>query len=141
VESRLGFFYKFNEYEKFYDILKEAEAESSKDYNVIAKWRKITDKGERRYDRCLGAPFLLYSSGDGRLYPCGMFFDIQEEEYRMGDLVKQSFKEILNSKRYLEVIEKVKKLDVHRCYAGCRTDSINEFLWQLKHPPEHVNFV
>lgn len=141
VESRLGFFYKFGEYDNFYDILKEAEAESSEDYNVIAKWKKITGKGKRDYDRCLGVPFLLYSSGDGRLYPCGMFFDNMEEEYRMGDLTKQSFKEILESDRYWEVVEKVKKMDAHKCYSGCRTDAINEFLWKLKHPPEHVNFV
>jgi len=141
VESHLGFFHKFDEYDNFYNILKEAEAQSSGDYNVIVKWKKITDKGRRNYDSCLGVPFLLYSSGDGKLYPCGMFFDIQEEEYRMGDLVKQSFREIWESDRYWDVVEKVKKIDVHRCYSGCRTDSINEFLWQLTHPPEHVNFI
>lgn len=141
VESRLGFFHKFDEYDNFYDILKEAEAQSVEGYNVIAKWRKITNKGRRDYDQCLGVPFLLYSSGDGKLYPCGMFFDIDEEEYRLGDLTKQSFKEIFESDRYWEVVEKVANIDTHKCYSGCRTDSINAFLWRLKHPPEHVNFV
>ena len=64
-----------------------------------------------------------------------------EEEYRMGDLVKQSFKEILASDRYWEVVDKVAKIDINKCYSGCRTDAINDFVWQLKHPPEHVNFV
>lgn len=141
VESKLGFFNKFDEYDNFDAILKSAEAESSGDYNVIVKWKKITGKGKRIYDECLGVPFLLYSSGDGKLYPCGMFFDYREEEYRMGDLVKQSFKEILESPRYWEVVEKVKSLNAHKCYSGCRTDAINEYLWQLVHPPEHVNFI
>ena len=141
VDNTLGVYDRLNEYSNFSDILEEAESVSSGNYNVIAKWKKITGEGKRCYDQCLGVPFLLYSSGVGKLYPCGMFFDIQEEEYRMGDLVKQSFKEILESERYWEVVEKVKKINVHKCYAGCRTDSINDFLWQMTHPPEHINFV
>lgn len=153
VENALGVYKKMDEYDNFYDILKEAESISSGDYNVIAKWKKITNKGKRSYDECLGVPFLLYSSGNGRLYPCGAFFDFKEEEYQMGDLVKQSFKEILESDRYWDVVEKVKQIDVHKkCYSNCRTHCINEFLWDLKrgknvlrsepgNPPPHVNFV
>lgn len=142
VENDIGVYKKLNEYDRFVDVLKEAEGISSGGYSVIAKWGKITNKGKRKYDQCLGVPFLLYSSGDGRLYPCGCFFDIKEEEYRMGNLVEQSFKEIFESDRYWDVVERVKRIDVHKeCYSNCRTHCINEFLWTLKHPPEHVNFV
>ena len=142
VENALGVFNRLEEYDNFSNFLKKAESISYKDYNVIAKWKKISNKGKRNYDQCLGVPFLLYSSGDGKLYPCGVFFGFKEEEFRMGDLVKQPFKEILESDRYWEVVDKVTKIDVHNeCYSNCRTHAINEFLWQLKHPPEHVNFV
>ena len=142
VENALGVFDRLGEYDNFLEILKEAERISSKGYNVIVKWGKITNKGKRNYNQCLGVPFLLYSSGDGKLYPCGVFFDFREEQYQMGDLVKQSFKEIIESDRYWEVVEKVKQIDVHKeCYANCRTHCINEFLWKIKHAPEHVNFV
>ncbi|MFQ5861546.1 MAG: radical SAM protein [Candidatus Brocadiales bacterium] len=142
VENALGIYGRLQEYDNFADVLQEAEGISSNGYNVIVKWGKITNKGERSYDQCIGVPLLLYSSGDGRLYPCGAFFDFKEEEYRMGDLVKQSFKEIFESDRYWEVVEKVKRIDVHKeCYSNCRTHCINKFLWQLTHPPEHVNFV
>jgi radical SAM protein with 4Fe4S-binding SPASM domain len=140
VENRLGFFNKLHEYVEFSDRLKQAENLSSNEYNVIVKWRKVTNQGKRNYDQCLGVPFLLYSSGNGRIYPCGMFFEIKEEEYRMGDLINQSFKEIYESQRYWDVVEKVKQIDVRQCYSNCRTDAINEFLWMLKKPPEHVNF-
>ena len=141
VESALGVHKKLDEYKDFKDILQEAESISSDGYNVIVKWKKVMNEGERNYEQCLGVPFLLYSSGNGRLYPCGMFFDIQEEKYRMGDLVNQSFKEIYESDRYWEVVKKVKEIDVRKCYSNCRTHCINEFVWKLKHPPEHVNFV
>lgn len=155
VENALGVYKTLNDFDNYESILKEAENISSDDYNVIAKWNKITNKGERNYERCLGVPFLLYSSGDGKLYPCGAFFDDKEEEYRMGDFVNQSFKEIIESDRYWEVVEKVKQIDVrNECYSNCRTHCINEFLWDLKkgntsldncepvgHPPEHINFI
>lgn len=142
VDNDIGVFHNLNIYHSFEDILKEAESHSEGNYSVIVKWYKITNEGKRGYDSCLGVPFLLYSSGDGKLYPCGMFFDYKSDEFLMGDLLTQSFDEILNSDRYWEVVEKIKQLDVHKvCYANCRTNAINEFLWQVKHPPSHVNFV
>ena len=142
VDNFLGIYQRLGEYDGFADLLREAEAQSAPGYDVIVKWGMIGNKGARNYDTCYGVPFLLYSSGDGRLYPCGMFFDQQEEEYRMGDLTRQSFVEIFHSERYWEIVEKVQRIDVHQgCYASCKTHNINDFLWLLKHPPAHVNFV
>lgn len=141
VENALGIFERLAEYDSFTQILQEAETYARPGYAVIVKWRPIRDRGVRSYTTCLGAPFLLYSSGDGRLYPCGMFFEHREEEFRMGDLTRQSFVEILESDRYWEVVDKVRNIDVGGCYANCKTHSINEFLWSLKHPPPHVNFI
>jgi len=142
VDNTLGVFNRLGEYAGFAEALAEAEALSTEGYAVIIKWQKVTNRGVRAYRRCLGVPFLLYSSGDGRLYPCGMFFNQREEEFRLGDLTRQSFREILESDRYWEVVRRVGEIDVQRdCYANCRTDSINDFLWKLKHPPEHVNFI
>ena len=142
-DNRLGFFKRFKEYESFEDTLKKAERESTGDYNVIIKWKKINEKGQRDYNHCVGAPFLLYSSGDGKLFPCGMFFEKKWwKQFMLGDLLKHSFIEILASDRYKEVIERCRKIDCHTfCYAGCRTDAINSFVWKLEHPPNHVNFV
>lgn len=140
-QSTLGIYHQLDSYGNFDEALHEAEALSRPGYNVIIKWRKVKDKGTRSYQQCLGTPFLLYSSGDGKLYPCGVFFDHQSEDYCMGDLVKQGFREILQSDRYWEVVEKVKQIDVSACYSHCRTDCINQYLWQFTHPPAHVNFV
>lgn len=139
--SSLGIYKRLHEYDGFTETLKEAEAQSEGDYNVIVKWGMIGNKGKRNYDRCLGVPFVLYSSGDGKLFPCGMFFDYKADEYMMGDLTKQSFREIWESDRYWEVVDKVARLDVHKCYSNCRTHFVNDYLWRLTHPPRHVNFV
>jgi len=142
VDNDIGVYNQLDVYHSFEDTLKEAESHTTDSYNVIVKWYKINNEGKRCYDSCLGVPFLLYSSGDGKLYPCGMFFDDKTDEYLMGDLLTQSFSEILSSDRYWEVVEKVTEIDVHtKCYSNCRTNAINEFVWKVKHPPEHVNFV
>lgn len=141
TDNTLGVYEQLGVYKSFADLLKAAEAESTDDYNVIIKWGHINNEGKRNYKHCLGAPFFLYSSGDGRLYPCGMFFDKYEEEYRLGDLTKQSFIEIVQSERYWEVMDKVAQIDTDTCYSNCRTHMINEFAWQLKNPPSHINFI
>lgn len=142
VNNDLGVRSRLSEYHSFADIIAEAEAQSSGDYKVIAKWDKLTNEGKRNYDSCMGVPFLIYTSGEGKVFPCGMFFDWRSDEFCMGDLTKQSFKEIVESDRYWDVVKKVSEIDVHKiCYSNCRTNSINSFLWQIKHPPMHVNFV
>ena len=142
VDSDLGIYNRFSEYISFKEILQAAEAESEGDYNVIVKWKMIGNDGVREYQKCFGAPFLLYSSGDGRLYPCGAFFDgAMEEKFRMGDFNTHGFKEIWESDRYWEVVDMVAQLDISNCYSNCRSHYVNDYLWKIKHPPEHVNFI
>jgi hypothetical protein len=122
---------------------KESEKYSRDNYNVIVKWKHILSEGKRDYENCVGMPFLLYSAGDGKLFGCGMFFDKKYwDEWLIGDLTKNSFEEILYSKRYKEIVEKHRKIDCKSfCYSECRTNSINSYIWKVEHPPEHKNFV
>lgn len=143
VENDLGIYQVLDRYDDYTDILNSAESMSTETYSVIVKWNNISKKGRRTYDCCLGAPFLLYSSGDGKLYPCGLFFSHRESEFRLGDLNEQSFYDIVNSEAYWQTMKRI-ETDVRvdeECYASCKTNAINEFLFQLKHPPRHINFI
>jgi radical SAM protein with 4Fe4S-binding SPASM domain len=142
LESKLGVYNKLEENKKKYQkVLTKAEQISTNKYDVIVKWNKIMDT-QQEYNQCLGVPFLLYSSGDGKIFPCGQFFnEAHWEEFLMGDLTKQSFKEIIESERYWQVVDYVKNMGMDKCYVGCRTDKINSFLWNVKHKPQHVNFI
>ena len=88
VENDLGIYEQLETYDDFTDILQEAETHSADGYNVIVKWKTILSHGHREYDNCLRAPFLLYSSGDGKIFPCGMWFDHRSDEFMLGDLVE-----------------------------------------------------
>jgi len=143
VKNDLGIFNKLGMYDQFREILLRAEQESTDTFRVIVKWGNITRKGKRAYNCCLGAPFLLYSSGDGKLYPCGMFFSYREPEFCLGDLTRQSFKSIVESDAYWNTMKKIQTdIRVHEeCYASCKTNAINEFLYTLINPPQHINFI
>lgn len=145
--KEIGIDYK--DYMSVEDILKEAETYSTDDYVVQVKWNKIMAAGEsdlykngyRKYDVCHGTPFLLQISGNGKIYPCGPFFN--KERFYIGDLHSDSFFDVVMSDRYWEVHQDVvNSVDVHKdCAIGCRQDYVNKFLWDLKNVPEHINFI
>ncbi len=137
------------DYDQATGILKEAEKLSSTDYLVSVKWNKInimqeTDiyrGGFRKYDVCYGTPFLGQISGNGKVYPCGPFFG--KERFYIGDINSDSYSNILGSDRYWDVQNDIlNNVDVHcDCTIGCRQDYINKFLFDLKNPPDHINFI
>lgn len=145
--KEIGIDYK--DYIQIEDVLREAENLSNENYVVQAKWDKIRagtesplyKDGYRKYDVCHGTPFLLQISGNGKVYPCGPFFN--KERFYIGDIHQQSFYDMVMSDRYWDVHRDVSEsVDVHKdCAIGCRQDYVNKFLWDLKNPPEHINFI
>lgn len=139
----------YEDYKKIEDDLKKAEKFSNENYLVKVKWNKINiynetgvyKKGFRKYDICYGTPFLGQISGNGKVYPCGPFFG--KERFCMGDINKESYYDIVKSDRYWQVHQDIiDNVDVHfDCTIGCRQDYINKFIWDIKNPPEHVNFI
>ena len=128
-------------YKKLESLFCIAESYSNKVYDVIVKRKKITNKGEKKYNHCFGCEFLPQISGNGDVYNCGNFFG--NTKFLIGNIIERSFKDIVFSARYKEVMEKVKnEVDVHKdCGTNCRQDEINNFLWTLKNPPPHINFI
>lgn len=146
------------DYSKYYNlvgILKEAEGYSDNEYIVKAKWSKILSGGKRIYKRCYGPPFIMQLSGSGLVAPCGMLFNSRYKEYHIGNIVETSFKELWQSKRYLEVMNLIAspKFDATTmCGSLCLQHKVNECLWNLKQGdpvieepsgdlPLHINFI
>lgn len=145
--KEIGIDYK--DYIQIEDVLKKAETLSNENYVVQAKWDKIRagtesplyKDGYRKYDVCYGTPFLLQISGNGKVYPCGPFFN--KKRFYIGDIHEQSFYDMVMSDRYWDVHRDISEsVNVHKdCAIGCRQDYVNKFLWDLKNPPEHINFI
>ncbi|MBM3251493.1 MAG: radical SAM protein [Candidatus Omnitrophica bacterium] len=146
------------DYTKYFDLidtLKEAEANSTEDYLVKAKWSKILSNGKRFYNQCYGPPFIMQFSGSGLVAPCGMLFHSRYKKYHIGNIADKAFKAIWKSKRYWDVINLLASdgFDAQTmCGSLCLQHKVNEFLWGLKQgkihlhkpegePPLHLNFI
>ena len=65
-----------------------------------------------------------------------------DERFLYGNINESSFKEIWGGEKRKKSLEWVEnKLDAGQCRVNCRMDEINRYLWDLKNPPEHVNFI
>lgn len=145
----------YNAYNKLVSTLKEAEALSTDDYLVKAKWSKILSEGKREYQQCYGPPFILQLSGSGLVAPCGMLFNDEYKKYHIGNIAEKSFKEIWQSERYWEVMNLIgsDKFNAQTmCGTLCLQHKVNEFLDGLKKEkqylqkqdspePPHKNFI
>ena len=127
--------------EKIIETLKECESMSTEKTKIIPKWVLMNqEQGNKPYESCLASPFLPQISGNGKMYPCGRLFI--NDKYLMGDIEKQSIKEIIESERYWEVIDMMKKFKVDvDCVGCCRQDKINEFCDEYVNTPKGVNFI
>lgn len=98
-------------------------------------------------------------SGSGLVAPCGMLFNDKYKKFHIGDLNKNSFKEIYQSDRYGEVMAMLadSEFDARTdCGFLCLQHKTNEILNELKRsynkgddlsaetlppPPAHLNFI
>ncbi|KKK79157.1 hypothetical protein LCGC14_2836340, partial [marine sediment metagenome] len=130
------------EYLQIDEIFQEADNYSDDNYVVSVKWKKIENLGLKDFKICYGTQFIIAISGDGSVFPCGHFFDIRRDEFKIGNVIESSLKDIIFGDRYRQVQKKIQMLDVNReCESNCRQYYINQFLWKLKNPPSHVNFI
>jgi MoaA/NifB/PqqE/SkfB family radical SAM enzyme len=152
-DSNLGVDY--DGYAKLYDLLSEAEALSDDEYRVVVKWSKIKADGKRSYQRCYGAPFILQISGSGLVAPCGMLFNEKYKKFHIGNIVEKSFKDIVFSDRYWEVMNYLASPNFNAqmmCGTLCLQHCVNQYLDDYKKghlilpddpgpKPKHVNFI
>ena len=145
----------YSKYEALYDLLHQAEALSDSEYSVVVKWSKIEQGPKRSYQRCYGPPFILQISESGLVAPCGMLFNERYKRFHCGNIVEQSFKEIITGDRYWEIVNYLASPNFNAqtmCGSLCLQHKVNEFLDEYKKGrlsleptdgplPEHLNFI
>ncbi len=95
---------------------------------------------KRAYSKCLSGDFMIEVDAKGDVYSCGPY--IGDESHRYGNILEQSFEKMWNSEECRSKMKKIQcHLDVSKCMPFCRPDSVNKFLWDLKNPPEHLNYI
>lgn len=102
----------------------------------MRKW----DEAKHSYKHCLALPFWAYIDSGGNIWSCSIY--LTKDKFCLGNIYKNTFKEIWESPKRIKFHNwAAKKLDTNECRINCRMDEINRYLWELKHPIEHVNFI
>jgi len=114
--------------------------QSSDGYKVLYskhKYDMMKQKGYgRSYGKCYGQQFATVIAADARMYVCCHMRGF--DKYCIGDLQKNTFLEIWDSRQRKKVVENI---DFHDCIPLCRDNTFNQVLWNIKQPREHINFL
>lgn len=122
------------------EALKKIEALSDDRFYVTVRESFDAEKQLRKYKKCFGFDFFAEIKCDGGVYPCGPLLGIKK--YCYGNINKDTFRDIWLGEKRARVLQGIyRDVDVARCMPNCRLHHINDFLWQLKNVPEHVNFI
>ncbi len=127
-------------YSQYLHLKEELEKFNSDKFKVF--FRKDTlqrIKEGATYDYCYGLPFFTVINEKGDVQPCLLFYDYPEFSY--GNLYKQSFSEIWRGEKRKEILKKLNQKGVKECRKGCRLDANNKYLYRLKNPESHDNFI
>ncbi len=65
-----------------------------------------------------------------------------QEEFVYGNIYKQTFPELWESERAKKIRAGFNEMFIHKyCRKTCRLDEINKYLYELRNPNAHVNFI
>ncbi len=87
---------------------------------------------EKSYDKCYAQDFMAYIDSLGGVHSCINFID--DDKYLYGNIYKENFDDIWKNKTFIVP-------DLNKCRDICRMDKINNYLYEIKNPSKHVNFI
>ena len=130
-------------YDEFMDLEAELAEYNTDRFNVVFRantMRKYTEK-QHAYKKCLSTPFFWgYIASNGDVYGCSAY--LGKEEFCYGNINKAGFRQIWEGEKRRLSYEYVQNgLDINGCRVNCRMDEINRYLWRLKNPQAHDNFI
>lgn len=129
-------------YADFEYLAEELERLRTDDFDIIFRINTMNkwDRQQRQYPHCLALPFWSYIDAGGNVWGCSVY--LGDQRFYYGNIYEQSFEEIWEGSQRQQSLGWVEeKLDVSQCRVNCRMDEINQYLWELRCPPAHVNFV
>lgn len=135
--------YEGTQYDAYLTMADELERLNDARFNVVFRRHTMKKLGEggRYYTKCRATPyFWAYVMANGDVYGCSAY--LEDERFCYGNINTDTFGEIWEGERRLKGADYVENgLDISECRKNCRMDEVNRYLWDLKHPPAHVNFI
>ena len=135
------FLFERSLHKEYSEEVNKTEALADKNFSVSIRLDRfdIEVATLHNYDKCYGIDFIAVIDSDGSVSACTGMWKNPKAVY--GNLYETNFKDIWQSERRMEVRRYInEEVDNNKCYM-CRQHVINEFLWKLKNPPNHINFI
>ncbi|MHC1753296.1 radical SAM protein [Humidesulfovibrio sp.] len=128
-------------YAGYESLAEKVNALSTKDFSVIFRLNAMRkwDAKERGYKRCQALPFWSYIDAGGGVWGCSVY--LEDQRFLYGNINEESFQAVWEGPRRAESLRLTAMLNPADCRVNCRMDEINRYLWELKHPGGHVNFI
>lgn len=135
--------YENIDYSKMMDIEEELNSLSDNKFNVIFRTNTMKKYIEKRqpYEKCLSTPFFWgYIAADGKVFGCSAY--LGDDRFCYGNIYENSFSEIWEGEKRKVSYDFIQnELDIKNCRVNCRMDEVNRYLWRLKNPNPHDNFI
>jgi len=131
------------DYSSMLDIQDELKKFNDDKFGVVFRINTIKKYIVKKhsYEKCYSTPyFWAYLASNGDVYGCSAY--LGDERFCYGNVYKDSFKNIWEGEKRKESVDFMENsLNIDGCRINCRMEHINEYLWRLKHPKEHDNFI
>lgn len=124
------------------NLFRKFESYTTSTFKVIARVNAFEQHHKKRdYEHCYGCNFITAMNSAGDISTCLPYWD--NEKYSYGNINELSFYEIWHGEKRKKIKDFLEnRLNVHTCPANCRPNTINRFLYELKHPTvSHLNFI
>ena len=129
------------DYERYLGLAEPLRALGDETFKVSFRAGAMASVGRpKAYGRCHGTHFLGYVSASGEVWECNVFAD--DPRFRLGSLAEESLADIWSGPRRAEVLRFIRdELDLRECRDVCRMEACNRYLWRLRHPWAHDDFI
>ena len=135
--------YEKVDYDEFKFLEEELDRFNGGGFNVVFRSRTMEKlkESQRHYTVCQATPFFwAYIMASGDVYGCSAY--LEDERFCYGNINHSSFSEIWEGEKRMKSIDYVQhELDISECRKNCRMDEVNRYLWDIKNPKPHVNFI
>jgi len=135
--------YEDIDYSKMMDIQDDLEKLNDSNFSVVFRANTMKKYVEKKqpYEKCYSTPFFWgYIAADGKVFGCSAY--LGKDNFCYGNIYDESFSSIWEGQKRRESYKYIQNdLDIKDCRVNCRMDEVNRYLWRLKNPEAHDNFI
>lgn len=129
------------DYEHAAEVERAVTALARGDFKVIFRSAALARLQQRKpYEKCYGTHFLNFISANGDVWECNVYAG--DPRFYIGNALEEELEAIWHGARRAAVVRYIaEELHCQACRDLCRMDACNAYLWRLKHPWPHDDFI